>query len=112
MELHQLRGQAALREEGRQAEGEVRKGKDTVPAGAPFVFFCLLNFDFSESSMFHSLVFIPPQEVAAYRQKTKGGAGSAGKAPAKVEKKVEDDDDDDDDDEEDEEEEDDDDDDE
>lgn len=82
-----------------------------LPAEAPFVLFCLLNFDFVEFSMFYSFVFIPPQEVAAYRQKTKGGAGSAGKAPAKVEKKVEDDDDDDDD-EEDEEEEDDDDDDE
>lgn len=53
----------------------------------------------------------PPQDVAAYRQKTKGGSGSAGKAPAKAEKKA-DDDDDDDDEEEDEEEDDDDDDDE
>lgn len=45
--------------------------------------------------------FIPPwQEVAAYRQKTKGGAAPAGKAPAKVEKKADDDDDDDDDDDE------------
>nr|ADX06860.1 high mobility group protein B1 [Sciaenops ocellatus] len=43
------------------------------------------------------------KEVAAYRQKTKAGAGPAAKAPAKVEKKVEDDDDDDDDDEEEEE---------
>ncbi|TWW74607.1 high mobility group-T protein-like [Takifugu flavidus] len=34
------------------------------------------------------------KDVAAYRQKTKGGSGSAGKAPAKVEKKAEDDDDD------------------
>lgn len=52
----------------------------------------------------------PPQDVAAYRQKTKGGSGS-GKAPAKAEKKA-DDDDDDEDEEEDEEEDDDDDDDE
>lgn len=37
----------------------------------------------------------PPQDVAAYRQKTKGGTGSAGKAPAKAEKKAADDDDDD-----------------
>lgn len=43
----------------------------------------------------------PSQDVAAYRQKTKGGSGSAGKAPAKAEKKAEDDDDDEDDDEED-----------
>lgn len=46
------------------------------------------------------MFFVPLQEVAAYRQKTKGGAGSAGKAPAKVEKKADDDDDEDDDDEE------------
>lgn len=45
----------------------------------------------------------PIQDVAAYRQKTKGGTGSAGKAPAKAEKKPADDDDDDDDDEEEEE---------
>lgn len=44
--------------------------------------------------------FIPSQEVAAYRQKTKAGTGSAGKAPAKVEKKAEDDDDEDEDDDE------------
>nr|XP_046266885.1 high mobility group protein B1a [Scatophagus argus] len=47
------------------------------------------------------------KEVAAYRQKTKVGAGSAGKAPAKFEKKADDDDDDDDEDDEEEEEEDD-----
>ncbi|XP_073335469.1 high mobility group protein B1-like [Pagrus major] len=40
------------------------------------------------------------KEVAAYRQKTKGGAAPAGKAPAKVEKKADDDDDDDEDDDE------------
>lgn len=43
------------------------------------------------------------KEVAAYRQKTKGGPGGAGKAPAKMEKKAEDDDDEDEDDEEEEE---------
>lgn len=42
-----------------------------------------------------------PQDIAAYRQKTKGGPGSASKPPAKVEKKANDDDDDDDEDEED-----------
>lgn len=43
------------------------------------------------------------KEVAAYRQKCKGGPQAAGKAPAKLEKKADDDDDDDDDDDEEEE---------
>lgn len=49
---------------------------------------------------YFNIFFLPSQEVAAYRQKAKGGAGGVGKAPAKLEKKDDDDDDDDDDDEE------------
>lgn len=90
MEQHQFRGQATVREKGQQTEGEVREGEDRNVTRA------------SPSEVLTRLwsVDCPLQDVAAYRQKTKGGSGSAGKAPAKAEKKADDDDDDDDEDEE------------
>lgn len=60
-----------------------------------------LCFGVFGSSLTCSLCLL--QDIAAYRQKTKGGPGSASKPPPKVEKKADDDDDDDDEDEEEEE---------
>lgn len=94
MEQHQFRGQTAVREKSQQTEGEVWEGEAPDASGASTV-------EVPSSSLTCSPC--PPQDVAAYRQKTKGGPGSAGKAPAKVEKKAADDDDDDDEDEDEEE---------
>lgn len=95
VEQHLRRGQAALREESRQAEGEVRKGKTR----RDFLFCPLMVGEFA----FWTRLFFSLQDIAAYRAKGKTGGGAPAKAPTKAEKKMDDDDDDDDDEEEEEE---------
>lgn len=73
MEQQNRRGQAAIREEGRQAEGEVRQGNNTPPKGREeVILFVILRQ--KNAPTCH------PQDIVAYRTKGKVDSESAATA--------------------------------